>query len=87
MHSPPADRSTVAQQAEATVASVPSRIACELLSLIGSNTMPGQPGQPTPTSLGQGVCVLGATCHLHFWKNDRGLLCATVVTRDGTDTE
>ena len=24
---------------------------------------------------------LGATCHLHFWQNDRGLLRATVVTR------
>ena len=24
---------------------------------------------------------LGATCHLHFWRNDRGLLCATAVTR------
>ena len=24
---------------------------------------------------------LGATCHLHFWQNDRGVLCATAVTR------
>ena len=24
---------------------------------------------------------LAVTCHLHFWQNDRGLLCATVVTR------
>ena len=24
---------------------------------------------------------LGITCHLHFWQNDQGLLCATVVTR------
>ena len=24
---------------------------------------------------------LGVTCHLHFWQNDRGLLCATAVTR------
>ena len=24
---------------------------------------------------------LGATCHLHFWQNDRGLLRATAVTR------
>ena len=22
---------------------------------------------------------LAVTCHLHFWQNDRGLLCATVV--------
>ena len=26
------------------------------------------------------VC-LGVTCHLHFCQNDRGLLCATAVTR------
>ena len=24
---------------------------------------------------------LGITCHLHFWQNDRDLLCATAVTR------
>ena len=24
---------------------------------------------------------LAVTCHLHFWQNDRDLLCATVVTR------
>ena len=23
---------------------------------------------------------LSVTCHLHFWQNDRGLLCATAVT-------
>ena len=30
---------------------------------------------------------LAVTCHLHFWRNDRGLLRATAVTRGGTDTE
>ena len=25
---------------------------------------------------------LGVTCHLHFWKNERGLLRATAVTRE-----
>ena len=30
---------------------------------------------------------LGVTCHLHFWKNDQGLLCATVVTQGETDDE
>ena len=30
---------------------------------------------------------LGVTCHLHFWQNGQGLLRATAVTRDGTDTE
>ena len=24
---------------------------------------------------------LAVTCHLHFWQNDRGLLCAIAVTR------
>ena len=24
---------------------------------------------------------LAVTCHLHFWQNDRDLLCATAVTR------
>ena len=65
---------------------VPRQVACELLSgsfRIGSHTMPGQRhSQPTPTSLGQGsMRVLGVTCHLHFWQNDRGLLHATAVTR------
>ena len=27
------------------------------------------------------LCVLRCTCHLHFWQNDWGLLCATVVTQ------
>ena len=26
---------------------------------------------------------LAVTCHLHFWQNDRDLLCATVVTKGG----
>ena len=30
---------------------------------------------------------LTVTCHLHFWQNDRDLLRATAVTREGTDTE
>ena len=25
---------------------------------------------------------LGVTCHLHFWQNDQGLLCATAVTQE-----
>ena len=49
---------------------VPWRVACELVSLIGSHTMPGQNSQPTPTSLGRMcLCVLGLTCHLHLWLN------------------
>ena len=56
---------------------------CELVSLIGFNTLPGQPSQPTLTSLGQG---LGVNCHLHIWQNDRGLLCVAMVTPGGTDT-
>ena len=38
------------------------RVACELVSLIGSYSMTGQHSQPTPTSLGKGVwlfrCIL-----------------------------
>ena len=30
---------------------------------------------------------LGATCHLHLWQNDRGLLRASAETWDETDTE
>ena len=30
---------------------------------------------------------LGVTCDLHLRQNDRGLLCATAITRGGTDTE
>ena len=26
------------------------------------------------------MCILAVTCHLHFWQNDQGLLCAAVVT-------
>ena len=33
------------------------------------------------------VSRLAVTCHLHFWQNDRDLLRATAVTREGTDTE
>ena len=28
-------------------------------------------------------CMRVVTCHLHFWQNDRDLLCATVVTQGG----
>ena len=27
------------------------------------------------------LACLDVTCHLHFWQNDQGLLCATAVTR------
>ena len=57
-------------------------------SVIGSHSMLGKHSQPTLTLPGPGhMCVLGVTCHLHFWQNDLGLLCATVVTRGGTDIE
>ena len=31
--------------------------------------------------IGRVYVCLGVTCHLHFWQNDRDLLCATAVTR------
>ena len=82
-------QSIVAQRIETTVAE------CSLTSCVrarfrkASHTMPGQRrSQPTPISLGSGPhACLGVTYHLHFWHNDRGLLRATAVTRDGTDTE
>ena len=44
--------------------------------LIGCYTMPEQRySLPAPTSLDQGCMrVLGVTCHLRFWQNDRGSL-------------
>ena len=33
------------------------------------------------------LAVSCAPCHLHFGQNDRDLVCATAVTRGGTDTE
>ena len=31
--------------------------------------------------IGRVYACLAVTCHLHFWQNDRDLLCATAVTR------
>ena len=65
--------------------SIPRRVACELVSLLGLYTVPGQHSQPTPTSLDQGYMSFlffwNWTCHLHLRENDRGLLRATVITR------
>ena len=47
------DQSSVAQQPEIIVAKCPWQIACELVSLTCSHTIPGQHIQPTLTSLGQ----------------------------------
>ena len=33
------------------------------------------------TYAGSVHACLAVTCHLHFWQNDRDLLCATAVTR------
>ena len=52
---------------------------CELVSLIGSHTMPGQ-HSPFSLLLVKSVYMcLGVTCHLLFWQSDRGLLHATAV--------
>ena len=48
----------------------------------GSHTMPGQQQSAHTDFVGSRVyACLGVTCHLHFWQNDQGLLCANVVTR------
>ena len=60
--------------------SVPWWVACELVSLIGSNTMPGQ--QSHYNFIGSRVYACsGVNCHLHFWQNIWGLLHATAVHR------
>ena len=57
-------------------------VACDLISLVGSQNMSGQNSQPNPSSLGQGgYTCFAVTCHLHFWHNGRSLLRATAVTR------
>ena len=68
--------------------SVPWRVACELVSLISSHTMPGQHYHAHSDCVGSRLCAcLGVTCHLHFGQNDRGFLRATAVARGGTDSE
>ena len=49
---------------------------------IGSHAMPGQRHSQPSDFVGSRMYVcLGVTFHLHFCKNDRGLLRATAVTR------
>ena len=49
------DQSSVVQRAEIEVSVFhDGRVACKHVSLISSQTMPGQHSQPIPTSLGQG---------------------------------
>ena len=82
-HSLGQDQSTVAHQAETTVAEC-SLTSCVWVHFqISSHTMPARwLSQPTPTLLGHGsMHVLDVTCHLHFWQNDWDLLHATALTR------
>ena len=44
--------------------------------------MPEQHSPPTLDFVGSWIyAFLGVTCHLHFWQNDRVLLCAIAVTQ------
>ena len=44
--------------------------------------MPEQHSPPTLDFVGSRInAFLGVTCHLHFWQNDQGLLCAIAVTQ------
>ena len=81
-HSLSHGQSMMAQRAEMIVTEC-SLTACVWAHfLTGSHTMPEQwHSQPTLTLLGQRCTCLSATCHLHVWQNDRGLLCATAVTQ------
>ena len=82
------DQSTVAQQAKMTVAK------CSLISCVWAHipvrfpyyAWTAQSAHPDFTGPKVYAC-LGVTCHLHFWQNGRGLLCATAVTQGETDTE
>ena len=72
----------MAQLAETTVAER-SLTSCVLTRfLISSLTMPGQRhSQPHSDFVGSRMYVcLGVTCHLHLWRNDRGLLRSTAIT-------
>ena len=52
--------------------SIPWKVVCELVSLMGFHTTHGQHSQPA--LLAQGCMhVLTVTCHLHFWQNENGL--------------
>ena len=80
-------QSTVAKRARMTVAE------CLLTRCVWARFPTGFPHcldstvSPLRNSWVKAVCVcLGVTCYLHFWQNGRGLLRATAVTRNGTDT-
>ena len=76
-HSLSQNQSTVPQQSEELWPSVPWRVVCELVSLIGYHTLPGQHSQPTPTLLGQG-CIqlcLPVSSHLHFVRKYQSFTC------------
>ena len=54
--------------------SVPRRVDCELVSLIGSHIVPGRHSQRPLRFVGSRMCAcLSVLCYLHFWQNDRGL--------------
>ena len=70
--------------------SIPWPVVCDFVSLMGYHTIPGQHNQPTLTLFGRRsswlvgsrvYACLAVTCHLYFWQNDKGLLCAPVVTQ------
>ena len=62
------DQSTVAQRAETTVSECSSTSCLWARFLIGSHTMPAQRhSQPTPTSLGHGVCMFRCNLPPALW--------------------
>ena len=79
------DQSTVAQRQETFVAEC-SLTSCVWVHL--PDRFPHLNNIAHSNLVGSRVYVcLGVICHLHFWQNDRGLLCATAVTRGGLDTK
>ena len=82
------DQSKVAQRAKTTVAE------CSLTSCVWARSPDRLPHYALTAQSAHSDFVgsrvytcLSVTCHLHFWQNGRGLLCATAVTRSETYTD
>ena len=75
------DQSTETQQAEVTGRAFPDKLCVGSLDRFPTLCLDSI-ANPLRLCWVKGVCVsrYNATCHLYFWQNDWGLLCATVVT-------
>ena len=73
---------TVAQQAEMTVTAFLDKLRVssfpDRFLHYACTVAPSAHFNYTGSKVHVCLCV---TCHMHFWQNDQGLLCATAVTR------